>query len=211
MASNNFVQNQQTQHYLKTLNNKLNTINSENGNEIQILLDYRKNLIHIPEEKYHPNTPDDLILGYYNRFTLLAYIHISLHDESIGIEYIRTLDTYNNKGKCKQLLSILIMLSRHINPKLNMIHLNSTHNRLSYLCIFELDAIPQSVYYKDNLFLTDVKDDEKTFEFKNKVAEMKDKTKEDKYKYIEKCHKRIGNNLLLIIDINDSIVSMIEL
>ena len=210
MSSNNFVQNQQTQKCIKSINNKLNRLNFENGNEKQILLDYRKNLINIPTEKYHPTLPDDLILAYYNRFTLLAYIHISLHDESIGIEYIRTMNMYQNKGNCKFLFSYLIILSRLINPNLNMIHLDSINNKLSYLCIFEFDAIPQVLYYKDES-TSMMKDDVKTFEFKNEIAEMKDKTKEDKYKVISSFDTRFSNDLFLIIDINDSIVSMIEL
>ena len=208
----NFVQNQQTQKCIKGLNNKLNTLNFENGNEKQILLDYRKKLINIPKEQYQRNSPNDLILAYYNRFTLLSYIHITLHDESIGIENIRTTDIYQNKGNCKYLLSILIVLSRLINPKLNMIHLDSISNKLSYLCIFTFDAIPQVLYYKDDSISHPLlKDDVKTFEFKNEVAEMKDKTKEEKYHYIASLDTRFGNDLFLIIDINDSIVSMIEL
>lgn len=210
-SSDNYILNKKTQKCIKGLNNKLNSLNSENGNEKQVLLDYRKNLINIPTEKYQLNSPNDLILAYYNRFTLLTYIHISLHEESIGIEYIRTLDTYQNKGHCKLLLSVLIILSTSINPKLNMIHLDSISNILSYLCIFTFNATPQSLYYKNNSFSTDIKDDEKMFEFKVEVAEMKDKTKEEQYNYIESLDSRVGNDLFLIIDINDSIVSMIEL
>ena len=213
MSTYNFVQNQQTQKCIKVLNMKLKNLNFENGSEKQILLDYRKNLINIPTEKYQTTKSDDLILAYYNRFTLLAYIHISLHDESIGIEYIRTMNMYQNqnKGNCKYLLSVLIILSRLINPKLNMLHLDSINNKLSYLCIFTFDAIPQALYYKNELISPLLKDDDKTFEFKNEVAEMKNKTKEEKYKYIESLDTRFGNDLFLIIDISDSIVSMIEL
>ena len=210
MSFTNFEQNQQIQKYINVLNYKLNSLNSENDNEKKILLDYRKNLINIPTEKYHPTLPDDLILAYYNRFTLLAYIHISLHDESIGIEYIRTMNMYQNKGNCKYLLSVLIILSRLINPNLNMIHLDSINNKLSYLCIFTFDAIPQVLYYKDESTAM-IKDNVKTFEFKNEIAEIKDKTKEEQYNYIESLDSRFGNDLFLIIDINDSIVSMIEL
>ena len=212
MSFTNFVQNQHIQKYIKILNNKLNSLNFENGNEKQILIDYRKNLINIPTESYQVTKADDLILAYYNRFTLLAYIHIKLFDDSIGIENIRTLDMYQNKGHCKLLLSVLIILPRRINPKLNMIHLDSISNKLSYLCIFTFDAIPQVLYYKDDSISHPLlKNDEKTFEFKNEVAEMKDKTKEEKYKYITSLDTRFGNDLFLIIDINDSIVSMIEL
>ena len=35
---------------------------------------------------------------------------------------------------------------------------------------------------------------------------MQDKTKEEKYKYIEKFDAIYGNDLFLIIDINDSLV-----
>jgi len=209
-TQDNFIQNQKTQKYINNLNIKLKTSNLINGSEKQILLDYRKNLINIPIEKYHPTLPDDLILAYYNRFTLLAYIHISLHDESIGIEYIRTMNMYQNKGNCKYLFSVLIILSRLINPNLNMIHLDSINNKLSYLCIFTFDAIPQVLYYKDESTAM-IKDDVKTFEFKNEIAEIKDKTKEEKYQYIASLDSRFGNDLFLIIDINDSIVSMIEL
>ena len=208
---NNFLQNKQTQKCIKGVNNKLNSLNFENGNEKQVLLDYRKNLINIPIEKYQSNSPNDLILAYYNRFTLLTYIHIKLFDESIGIEYIKSMYMYKNKGHCKLLLSVLIILSRRINPNLNMIHLDSISNNLSYLCIFTFNAIPQSLYYKNNSFSTDKKDDEKLFEFKSEVAEIKDKTKEEQYNYIESLESRFGNNLFLIIDITDSIVSMIEL
>jgi hypothetical protein len=211
MSFTNFEQNQQIQKYINVLNYKLNSLNSENGNEKKILLDYRKNLINIPIEKYQATKTDDLILAYYNRFTLLAYIHISLHEESIGIEYIRTMNIYQNKGNCKLLLSVLIILSRSINPKLNMIHLDSISNNLTYLCIFTFDAIPQVLYYKNNSFSTDIKDDDKSFEFKAEIAEIKDKTKEEQYNYIESLDSRFGNDLFLIIDINDSIVSMIEL
>lgn len=211
MFINNFEQNQQTQKCIKMLNNKLNNLNFVNGNEKQILLDYRKNLINIPKEQYQKNSPNDLILAYYNRFTLLTYIHITLYDESIGVENIRTIDTYQSKGNCKYLLSVLIVLSRLINPKLNMIHLDSINNKLSYICIFMLDSIPQVLYYKNEPISPLVKNDEKTFKFKNEVAQMKNKTKEEKYKYIESLNTRFSNDLFLIIDINDSIVSMIEL
>ena len=210
-TQDNFLQNQKTQKYINNLNIKLKSLNLINGSEKQVLLDYRKNLIHIPEEICQTTSPDDLILAYYNRFTLLAYIHITLYDESIGIDYIKTSDIYQNQGYCKFLFSVLIMLSRLINPKLNMIHLDSINNKLSYLCIFEFDAIPQVLYYKNESISPLIKDDENTFEFKNEVAIMKTKTKEEKYQYIESFDTRYGNDLFLIIDINDSIVSMIEL
>lgn len=210
ITQDNFLQNQKTQKYINNLNIKLKTSNLINGSEKQVLLDYRKNLIHIPEEICQATSPDDLILAYYNRFTLLAYIQISLYNESIGIDYIRSTNIYQNQGYCKFLFSVLIMLSRLINPKLNMIHLDSINNKLSYLCIFEFDAIPQVLYYKDES-TSMVKDDENTFEFKNEVAIMKTKSKEEKYQYIESFDTRYGNDLFLIIDINDSIVSMIEL
>ena len=213
MTPDNFKQNQYIQKFINDLNKKLKCINLENGNEKQVLLDYRKNLINIPKENYQANAPDDLILAYYNRFTLLAYIHISLHDESIGIEYIKTIHNYQNQGHCKLLLYVLIVLSRLINPKLNMIHLDSINNKLSYLCIFAFDAIPQILYYKNTSLATDIseKDYDKITEFKHEVAEMKNKTKEEKYKYIAKFDELYGNDLFLIIDISDSIVSMIEL
>ena len=200
LINSNFEQNQQIEIFLKNLNYSLN---SENSNEKQVLLNYRKNLPEIPDEKYHANLPDDLVLAYYNNFTLLAYIHISLHDESIGIEYIRTLDIYQNKGKCKLLLSVLVILSRLINPNINMIHMNSTNNKLSYLSIFEFYAIPQDLYYKENLIS---KDDEKIYELKKEIAEMKDNSKEEKYKYIKSVETRFGKTLYIIIDIYDLII-----
>ena len=69
---NNFKQNKQTQKFIYNLNTKLNSLNCENGNENNVLLDYRKNLINIPKEKYQKNLPTDLILAHYNRFTLLS-------------------------------------------------------------------------------------------------------------------------------------------
>ena len=183
-------------------------LNYENGSELQILLDYRKNLIDIPEKQYEVNAPDDLILAYYKRFTLLAYMHITLHNESIGIEYVKTIDNYQNQKMCKFLLSVLIVLSRLINPNLNMIHLDSINYKISYLCIFEFDAIPQITYYnsRENNFVSDIKDETKCNEFNIEILKMQDKTKEEKYKYIEKFDAIYGNDLFLIIDINDSLV-----
>ena len=212
---NNFKQNKQTQKFIYNLNTKLNSLNCENGNENNVLLDYRKNLINIPKEKYQKNLPTDLILAHYNRFTLLSYMHITLSTDSLYIEYIRILNNYKKKSKYNLLLSILLKLSRLINTKLNLIHINSINNRFNtYMCIFEFYAIPQVLYYKNNSVSTDIKDikdDEKSFEFKTEAAEIKDKSIGEKYNYIDSIYTRFGNELILIIDINDSILSMINI
>ena len=202
--------NEKVKKFLNNLNKKINSANLENGNEMQVLLDYRKNLINIPNIQYYSNLPDDLILAYYNRFTLISYIHFSPQGESIEIENINTIDTYQNQGNCKFLLSILLIISRLINPNLNMLYLDSINKNLSYLCIFQFDAIPRILYYKDETNAIDEKDDDKITSFKSEVLEIKEKTKEERYKYIKSIEKRFGNDLFLVIDINDSIVSMIE-
>ena len=209
MSEDHFKLNDETNKFINDLNkNIMKDLNYENGSELQILLDYRKNLIDIPEKQYEVNAPDDLILAYYKRFTLLAYMHITLHNESIGIEYVKTIDNYQNQKRCKFLLSVLIGLSRLINPNINMIHLDSINYKISYLCIFEFDAIPQITYYnsRENNFVSDIKDENKCKEFNIEILKMQDKTKEEKYKYIEKFDAIYGNDLFLIIDINDSLV-----
>ena len=209
MSEDHFKLNDETNKFINDLNkNIMKDLNYENGSELQILLDYRKNLIDIPEKQYEVNAPDDLILAYYKRFTLLAYMHITLHNESIGIEYVKTIDNYQNQKRCKFLLSVLIGLSRLINPNINMIHLDSINYKISYLCIFEFDAIPQITYYnsRENNFVSDIKDETKCNEFNIEILKMQDKTKEEKYKYIEKFDAIYGNDLFLIIDINDSLV-----
>ena len=94
-------------------------------------------------------------------------------------------------------------------------HLDSINKKLSYLCIFEFDAIPQILYYKENEFLRDylrdyIRDDSKITDFKTQILDMKDKTKEEKYKYIASCDTIFGNDLFLIIDINDINDSLIK-
>lgn len=208
VSQNYFKQNKETENYINKLN--MSGVYNKNGNEILILLDYRKNLINIPEVIYQTNEPDDLILAYYNRFTLLSYMHITLYDESIGIEYIKTIEKYQKKGYCQILLSILIGLSKKINPNLIMIHLDSINYNLSYLCIFTFGAIPQILYYKDNSYSTCIKDEIKIFEFNKELAVIADKTKEEKYKYIKNFDEIFGNDLFLIIDINDSVVDLMQ-
>ena len=209
-TSNHFYFNEKVKKCLNNVNKKINGTNLGNGNEKQVLLDYRKNLINIPNIQYYSNLPDDLILAYYNRFTLIAYIHFSPQGESIEIENINTIDTYQNQGNCKFLLSILLIISRLINPNLNMLYLDSINKNLSYLCIFQFDAIPRILYYKDETNTIDDKDDDKITAFKSEIVKMKEKTKEEKYEYITSIENRFGNDLFLVIDINDSIISMIE-
>lgn len=209
-TSVHFNFNEKVKKFLYDLNKKLNSAKLENGNEKQVLLDYRKNLINIPNIKYYSNLPDDLILAYYNRFTLISYIHFSPQGESIEIENVNTIDTYQNKGNCKFLLSILLIISRLINPNLNILYLDSINKNLSYLCIFQFDAIPRILYYKDQTNTIDDKDDDKITAFKSEVVEMKEKTKDEKYEYITSIENRFGNDLFLVIDINDSIISMID-
>ena len=203
-----FKQNKETQNYINKLNGS--GFSKKNGNEILILLDYRKNLINIPVEMYQSNEPNDLILAYYNRFILIGYMHITLYNESICIEYIKTIEKYQNQGYCQVLLSVLISLSKKINPDLNMIHLDSMNYNLSYLCIFTFGAIPQILYYKDNSYLTSIKDEIKISEFNKELAVITDKPKEEQYKYIKSLDERFGNDLFLIIDIDDLIVDVMQ-
>ena len=212
-TQDNFKQNKETETYI----NKLNCSDSsnKNGNEILILLDYRKNLINIPVDIYEPNEPNDVILAYYNRFTLITYIHITIYDKTICIEYIKTNEKYQNKGYCQLLISILIVLSKKIIPNINIIHLDSINYNLSYLCIFTFGAIPQNLYYKDNLYSTnikedDIKDDDKIAKFNKELVVIADKTKEEQYKYIKSFDARFGNDLFLIIDIDDSFIDVMQ-
>ena len=219
MNNVHFELNQNTYNCINDLNNIYE--NDKNKYGFKIVLDYRKNIPNIPIEQYQSNNPNDLLLVLCNSFTLnpIAYVHITLHCDavnfepiSIEIECIKTIDLYRNLGKCKLLLSILILLSRLLNPNINMIHLDSINYKLSYLCIFEFDAIPQVIYYKsiENDFSSDIKNEKKCNEFKDEVAEMKNKSKEEKYKYIENFDAQFGNDLFLIIDIDDSLLVKIS-
>ena len=212
-TQDNFKQNKETETYINKLN--CSGFSNKNGNEILILLDYRKNLINIPEDIYESNEPNDVILAYYNRFTPITYIHITIYDKTICIEYIKTNEKYQNKGYCKLLISILLVLSKKIIPNINIIHLDSINYNLSYLCIFTFGAIPQNLYYKDNLYSTnikedDIKDDDKIAKFNKELAVIADKTKEEQYKYIKSFDAKFGNDLFLIIDIDDSFIDVMQ-
>ena len=207
IETEHYAMNKDTLAYINDLNHKLLYLNFENGHELQVLLDYRKNLIYIEYEEYQSNNPNDLILCLYKRFKPITYMHIKLHDDFISLEYVKTTYKYQNQGQCKFLLSILIVLSRLINPNINIIYLDSINNKLSYLTIFIFDAIPQIIYYKSCI---DIKDEFKITQFKNEVLEMKDKSITDKYKYIKSFDKRFSNDLFLNIDINELFVLKIQ-
>ena len=62
MSTDNYKINDSILSFLNEINKKLIKLNFDNGQELMILLDYRKNLINIPEERYESNSPNDLLL-----------------------------------------------------------------------------------------------------------------------------------------------------
>ena len=221
--------------FLNEINKKLIKLNFDNGQELMILLDYRKNLINISAEKYEITSPNDLILCLYNRFIPITYIHIEINNDSLSIENIKTDKKYENKGYCKLLLSILILLSRLINENVNMIHFDSINDRISYLSVFVFDAIPQIEYYNlretqieyyklREIDLCDKKDESKCKEFIDKIKMINENDKNDeiygiyeinvnkiyKYGFIQYLCKEYGNDLFLIIEITDLFIDKIQ-
>ena len=211
--------------FLNEINKKLIKLNFDNGQELMILLDYRKNLINISAEKYEITSPNDLILCLYNRFIPITYIHIEINNDSLSIENIKTDKKYENKGYCKLLLSILILLSRLINENINMIHFDSINDRMSYLSVFVFDAIPQIEYYNlREIDLCDKKDESKCKEFIDKIKMINENDKNDeiygiyeinvnkiyKYGFIQYLCKEYGNDLFLIIEITDLFIDKIQ-
>lgn len=214
--------------FLNEINKKLLNLNFDNGHELMVLLDYRKNLINIPTERYESISPNDLILCLYNRFIPITYIHFIINDDSLSIENIKTNEKYENKGYCKLLLSIIILLSRLINENVNMIHFDSINDRISYLSVFVFDAIPQIEYY--NLRETDLydkKDEIKCKEFTDKIKSINKNDENDatygmngingigetkifKYGFIQYLYKEYGNDLFLVIEINDLFIDKIQ-
>jgi hypothetical protein len=213
---------------LNEINKKLLNLNFDNGQELMIFLDHRKNLINIPTERYESFSPNDLILCLYNRFIPITYIHFIINDDSLSIENIKTNEKYENKGYCKLLLSIIILLSRLINENVNMIHFDSINDRISYLSVFVFDAIPQIEYY--NLRETDLydkKDEIKCKEFTDKINSINKNDENDatygmngingigetkifKYGFIQYLSKEYGNDLFLVIEINDLFIDKIQ-
>jgi len=202
--------------FLNEINKKLINLNFDNGQELIVLLDYRKNLINIPEEKYESISPNDLLLCLYNRFMPITYIHFIINDDSISIENTKTNKKYENKGYCKLLFSILILLSRLIDENINMIHLDSINDKMSYLSVFVFDAIPQIEYYnlrETNLY--DKKDEIKCKEFIDKIKMINEINKTidikiHKYGFIQYLCKEYGNDLFLVIEITDLFIDKIQ-
>ena len=208
--------------FLNELNKKLINLNYDNGQELMILFDYRKNLINISAEKYEITSPNDLLLCLYNRLIPVTYIHIEINDNSLSIENIKTNEKYENKGYCKLLLSILILLSRLINENINMIHFDSINDKISYLSVFLFDAIPQIEYYNlREIVLCDKKDESKCKEFIDKIKMINENDKNDaiyginvnkiyKYGFIQYLSIEYGNDLFLVIEITDLFIDKIQ-
>ena len=208
--------------FLNEINKKLLNLNFDNGQELMVFLDYRKNLINIQSERYESISPNDLLLCLYNRFIPITYIHFIINDDSLSIENIKTNKKYENKGYCKLLLSILILLSRLINENINMIHFDSINDRMSYLSVFVFDAIPQIEYYNlREIDLCDKKDESKCKEFIDKIKMINENDKNDeiyginvnkiyKYGFIQYLSKEYGNDLFLVIEITDLFIDKIQ-
>ena len=208
--------------FLNEINKKLLNLNFDNGQEFMVFLDYRKNLINIPSERYESISPNDLLLCLYNRFIPITYIHFIINDDSLSIENIKTNVKYENKGYCKLLLSMLILLSRLINENINMIHFDSINDKMSYLSLFVFDAIPQIEYYNlREIVLCDKKDESKCKEFIDKIKMINENDKNDeiyginvnkiyKYGFIQYLCKEYGNDLFLVIEITDLFIDKIQ-
>lgn len=208
--------------FLNEINKKLLNLNFDNGQEFMVFLDYRKNLINIPSERYESISPNDLLLCLYNRFIPITYIHFIINDDSLSIENIKTNVKYENKGYCKLLLSMLILLSRLINENINMIHFDSINDKMSYLSLFVFDAIPQIEYYNlREIVLCDKKDESKCKEFIDKIKMINENDKNDeiyginvnkiyKYGFIQYLSKEYGNDLFLVIEITDLFIDKIQ-
>ena len=211
--------------FLNEINKKLLNLNFDNGQEFMVFLDYRKNLINIPSERYESISPNDLLLCLYNRFIPITYIHFIINDDSLSIENIKTNVKYENKGYCKLLLSMLILLSRLINENINMIHFDSINDKMSYLSVFVFDAIPQIEYYNlREIVLCDKKDESKCKEFIDKIKMINENDKNDendeiyginvnkiyKYGFIQYLCKEYGNDLFLVIEITDLFIDKIQ-